>query len=443
MRGTQSKFFERAENLFILGSLLLVTQAMAPLIMIGATGDEALTDSNPATMLSALAAYSVALLLLLRKPRQASGVAVDNWMVLVVFALPLISVFWSEQPGLSLRRAIALAMTGVFCLYIATRLSPDEFLRRLLLALFIGGVASILYTALFPGVAIEHSAINNGSWKGVYGHKAILGRIAAVAVAVSLYVRPRYRWEQVIRWATIAIFIVLSYKSQSRASWLMIIASFGFAVIFTAVRSRRLSNGIKLTIAATISLSILAGAIAGYTLILNDLGRTDTFSGRTTLWRGAIAVAMATHPYLGAGYRAFWTETGAAGVREYIMDWAGLPTHGHNGYLDVWLEMGIPGIIIFLTFLFTTIFRVGRRVLREPAETVWSALSIFIFIFVLNNASVTVAFKHTDIAWIFAVLAFVYARSSITARQPATSRRFLGPSAAPVPSPVYASRPAP
>ncbi|HUO88493.1 MAG TPA: O-antigen ligase family protein [Rhizomicrobium sp.] len=382
----------------------------------------------------------MALLLLLRRPRQACGVALDNWLILVVFALPLISVFWSEQPGVSLRRAIALAMTGVYCLYIATRLSPDEFLRRLLLALFIGGVASILYTVLFPGVAIEHSAINTGSWKGVYGHKAILGRIAAVAVAVSLYVRPRHRWEQAIRWASIAIFLFLSYKSQSRASWLMILASLGFAVIFVAVRSPRLSNGIKLAVAAIISFSIVAGVIAGYSVILSDLGRTDTFSGRTSLWRGAIAVAMATHPYLGAGYRAFWTETGAAGVREYIMDWAGLPTHGHNGYLDVWLEMGIAGLVVFVAFVFTTVVRVGRRVIREPEETVWSALSIFIFIFILNNASVTVAFKHTDIAWIFAVLAFVYARSSVTARQPATSGRFAVPATSPAPLSAYAFR---
>jgi exopolysaccharide production protein ExoQ len=419
-----NRLFDAIENIYIVMALLLVTQAMSPLIMIGATSDEALTDSNPLTMFSALAAYTVALLLLLRDPRQAVGVAIDNWLVIVIFTLPLISVFWSEAPGVSLRRGIALAMTGVFCLYIATRLSPDEFLRRLLLALFIGGVASIVFTLLFPNLAIEHSIVNSGSWKGVYGHKAILGRIAAIAVAVAVYVQPKYRWETFVRWATVAIFIFLSIKSQSRASWLMLMACAGFVTIFKAVRSQRLSGGLKFAIAASIALTIVAAVAVSYTIVLADLGRNETFSGRTKLWEGAVAVASATHPYLGAGYRAFWTESGASGVREYILSWAGLPTHGHNGYLDVWLELGIPGLIVLALFVLATASRLIRRVLREPGEGSWAAMSIFLFIFVLNNMSVTVAFKHTDIAWIFAVLAFVYAKSSVNGHVPARSYRF-------------------
>ena len=45
----------RLERLFILVSLLLVTQALTPLIMMGSSDSDALGDSNPATMLSALA----------------------------------------------------------------------------------------------------------------------------------------------------------------------------------------------------------------------------------------------------------------------------------------------------------------------------------------------------------------------------------------------------
>jgi exopolysaccharide production protein ExoQ len=411
----------RLESFYIFISLLLVTQALGPVLMAGSTGDDALGDSNPATLLSALLVYAVAFFLLARRPGAMMDTIRDNPLLVTVFAFPVISVVWSVDHGTSFRRAVALVMTGVYCVYLARRLSPDDFLRRLLLALFVGGVCSLLFTLVDPQQAIEHGAINNGSWKGVYGHKAILGRIAAVAVTVSVYVRPRFFWERAMGWATIAIFLFLSIKSQSRASWLMMAGGIGFMILIAIMRNRSLSSGIKLTIALGTGLAVLGVTAALFTQILAAMGRDDTFSGRTTLWEGAIAVAQAHHPILGAGYRAFWTATGAAGVRDYIQHWARLPSHGHNGYLDIWLELGYAGVALFTVFVIVSIWRLVRRLLREPGEPAWAAFAIFFFVFLLNNASVTVAFKHTDIAWIFAVLACLYTRGCVNARLPVTS----------------------
>jgi O-antigen ligase len=411
------------ESLYIFIGLLLVTQSLEPLLLIGSnSSDDALSDSNPASLISALIVYVIAFALLAQRPRRATETIKSNPLLIAVFALPLLSVVWSVDPGTTFRRAAALMMTGVFCVYIAQRLSPQEFLRRLLLALFVGGVLSLLYTVADPQNAIEHSMINTGSWKGVYGHKAILGRIAAIAVTVSVYVRPRYVWEWPMRWATIAIFLFLSIKSQSRASWLMMLGGVAFMILIAILRNKKLSSGIKLTIVVALGFCVVATVAALFDVILAEMGRDDTFSGRTSLWTGAIAVAKASHPILGAGYRAFWTDAGAGGVREYVLDWARLPAHGHNGYLDVWLDLGVGGIVLFSAFVLVTIWRLARRVLREPGEPAWAAFSIFFFVFLLNNLSVTVAFKHTDIAWIFAVLACLYTHNCITARLPVFPR---------------------
>jgi exopolysaccharide production protein ExoQ len=412
----------RLESFFIFVSLMLVTQALTPVLMAGGTSDDALGDSNPATLLSALVIYTIAFFMVARRPGAMLETVKDDWLFVAIFALPVVSVIWSVDHGTSARRVVALVMTGVYCIYLARRLSPDDFLRRLLLALFVGGVLSLIYTALDPQQAIEHSAINSGSWKGVYGHKAILGRIAAIAVTVSVYVKPKHTWEGPMRWATIAIFLFLSIKSQSRASWLMMMGGFGFMFLIAILRNKRLSSGIKLTIAISLGVMVLVATAVMFDTILAAFGRDDTFSGRTTLWNGAIAVAKASHPFLGAGYRAFWTATGAAGVRDYIQGWARLPGHGHNGYLDVWLELGWAGVALFAVFLIVMIARLARRVLRETNEPAWAAFSIFFFVFILNNASVTVAFKHTDIAWICAVLACLYTRQCVTARLPVVAR---------------------
>jgi O-antigen ligase len=412
----------RWERAFIIVSLLLVTQALTPLIALGGTDADALGDSNTATMLSALAIYCVAFFLLMRRPIAMVDTARDDLLLLAMFLLPVASVVWSVDKSVSFRRVVALVMTGVYCIYIARRLSPRDFLRYLLLALFLGGIMSLAYTVIDPRDAIEHSAVNTGSWKGVYGHKAILGRIAALAVTVSVYVRPRHVWEGPMRWATIAMFIFLSVESQSRASWLMMLGGIGFMVLIAIVRNRRLSSGIKLTVAVLCGLAFVGLVVTSWDYLLADVGRDATYSGRTTLWTGAIAVANAHHPILGAGYRALWTATGAAGVRDYIQDWFRVPSHGHNGYLDVWLELGYAGVALFAVFLVAMIVRLTRRILREPAEPVWAAFAIFFFVFILNNFSISVAFKHTDIAWICAILTGLYTRACVDTRLPVFSR---------------------
>jgi O-antigen ligase len=421
---------------------MLVSQALGPLLMIGSSGDEALGDSNPATMLSALLIYLVAFFLLMRRPNAMMDTIKDNPLLIVLFAFPVVSIVWSVDMGVTFRRAVALVMTGIYCVYLARRLSPDDFIRRLLMALFVGGVASLIFTVVDPSHAIEQGAINHGSWKGVYGHKAILGRIAAVAVTVAVYVRPRFWWERAMRWSTIAIFVFLAIQSQSRASWLMMGGGVAFMLLLAVMRNKRLSAGIKMTIATCMGLAVLAVAATMFGQILAAFGRDDTFSGRTSLWEGAVAVAEAHHPVLGAGYRAFWTVAGSDGVRDYVQNWARLPNHGHNGYLDIWLELGYAGLALFAVFALVTIWRLIGRLLREPGEPAWAALAIFFFVFLLNNASVTVAFKHTDIAWIFAILACLYTRGCVSARLPVMGRAERGRLRFAIPRPQPDWRPA-
>lgn len=193
-------------------------------------------------------------------------------------------------------------------------------------------------------------------------------------------------------------------------------------LLLAVMRNKHFSAGIKMTIATSLGLAVLATAAVMFTQILAAFGRDDTFSGRTSLWEGATAVAEAHHPILGAGYRAFWTVAGSDGVRDYVQSWVKLPSHGHNGYLDIWLELGYAGLVLFAIFALVTIWRLTSRLLREPGEPAWAALAIFFFVFLLNNISVTVAFKHTDIAWIFAVLACLYTRGCVSARLPVMGR---------------------
>jgi O-antigen ligase len=70
-------------------------------------------------------------------------------------------------------------------------------------------------------------------------------------------------------------------------------------------------------------------------------GRDMTLSGRTDLWNDLMAIA-ADSPIFGVGYGSFWI-----GNTHNLWDrhfWR--PTQGHNGYIDVYLELGIMGLFL-------------------------------------------------------------------------------------------------
>ena len=82
------------------------------------------------------------------------------------------------------------------------------------------------------------------------------------------------------------------------------------------------------------------------------VGRDETFTGRDVLWANAFKEAIKT-PLLGKGFGSFWTED--KGLK-LVRGWN--PNQGHNSFLDLWLDIGILGIILFfICFPITLLMR--------------------------------------------------------------------------------------
>lgn len=71
-------------------------------------------------------------------------------------------------------------------------------------------------------------------------------------------------------------------------------------------------------------------------------GRDESLSGRDELWIKVWQEAN-KNPILGVGYGAFWTEGKG---RELVQTWN--PRQSHNAFLDVFVELGIAGVLMVL-----------------------------------------------------------------------------------------------
>ena len=408
-----------SEYWYTLFALLFLTGAMIPLLYhLGGVRGGTYTESNPLRLGVATAIYLIAAWLILRSKRAALiDLLQRNPLIIAVLFLPLASVLWSVDPEATFRRAAACTLTIVFCIYIAGRLSPEELLKRLMFVLLLGGIASVLYAFAFPQHGMNSEGANAGSWSGVYGQKNELGRVASLAIIVAYFVRPANQIERLYRYLTIAVFLFLLVMSQSRTNWFIMLGIAGFIPLLGVLRTKRLAVSLRVILVLSFGIAFVLLVALGAEELLSAVGRDDSFSGRQTLWRGVIAITNENFPILGAGYGAFFSDVG--GVPElqlyYLTRWGSVPEHAHNGYLNVWADLGIVGLILLVVFLVTTSAHLLRRVIKEPNRPAWGAFSALMFFFLVNNMAGSVAFKHSDISWVLIVVASFYARASMRA----------------------------
>jgi len=127
------------------------------------------------------------------------------------------------------------------------------------------------------------------------------------------------------------------------------------------------------------------------------VGRDDTFSGRTAIWAAAIDVGS-DKPLLGHGYRTFWT----LGLTNRL-----LIGNGHNSFLDLWLELGLVGLGLFIASLVTT----GRRALQRLAHTNdrrGQLYIMFLLFLVVFGMAAQVFPDHGTIPWVLFIVISMY-----------------------------------
>ena len=114
----------------------------------------------------------------------------------------------------------------------------------------------------------------------------------------------------------------------------------GLYVILASGRYRR--GAIQLMIVSVYILCSLIGFSTLKSAAFQATGRDESLSGRDDLWSIIINEGLKS-PILGGGFGAFWTEGKG---RQLVHTWN--PRQSHNAYIDLWLDLGIVGVAIFL-----------------------------------------------------------------------------------------------
>ncbi len=369
--------------------LLLISQALLGKWL----GDPADPTGDAGLRLIWPPLYAFALIGLAARPAAAGRTLRAAWPLLLPVAVAAASALWSIDPGVSLRRAVAFAMTTVFGLHLAARFSPAD-LVRLLGAVFAVLLAASAAAALAaPGFGVMQE-VHPGAWSGLWFEKNALGGAAArggaLFLALALFdARRRTVWV-----ALTALAVAVLVLSQSKTAAAAFLAGAGVIAVFAARRLGPSSLTTVLGLGAAAAVTAAFIAFAAPEIGLAAAGRDATLTGRTELWAGVLE-AVAARPWSGYGYGVFWIDAeGPAALIREAARWQ--VTGAHNGWLETALGLGVIGVAAAAACVLWAAgvgLAAARRGLTVAPFAVWLTLLL-----VFNVAESTLLERHT-LSW--------------------------------------------
>ena len=332
-----------------------------------------------------------------------------NAALIPLYLFFAISVLWSGDPvGSSKRLFKDFGMVFVISAILSEQ-NPLEAIRavyvRCACVLF---PLSVVFIRYFPTMARSYSIAGEEMLTGVTTQKNTLGEIILVFGLFLIWDylerrsadrRPR---SSKIQWDCLVLLIMaawLLYMSQSKTALLCLI-------IGTALIVRRGWLASKLTSTLVLLAALFAPVVIFFkqqvgsviASLVQAVGRDATFTGRTDIWDHITFTTVNT--FVGAGYWNFWGGKGGLAISQAM---GTTVPNAHCGYLDIFLDGGVVGLVLLSCLLVTS----GRRLITHLDANHFQRVRFAVLIvMILYNLSES-TFCRLSPTWFTTLLAII------------------------------------
>lgn len=251
---------------------------------------------------------------------------------------------------------ILLLMVGVI---VSVREADD--LNWIAFAHLIGAFVYALWTYLFVSVASDGRLSG-----GVHYDANDIALLLVSSLPFAIYfLRPKVAlWKRLFAALSLVLFIEVILKSGSRGGFIALIV----VALFVVLRYNSIPKRVRLfSVAAAVVMMTLFSSAAYWTMMQSIAHPTDDYNmtspvGRKAIWKRGVGY-MLSHPLLGVGANDFEQAEGSLSdiSKVYAMEHKGLKwSTAHNSFVLVGAELGIPGLILFVTMIGTALYRLSH-----------------------------------------------------------------------------------
>jgi len=370
------------------------------------TVSAALEEGNPVdrTINSALILFAIGILV--SRSFNWETFISRNLALAAFLSFALVSVVWSDFPFIAFKRWFRDLGNYLMILVTLSEAHPLEAVRVVLRRLcYLLIPLSVVLVKYFPEISKQYDP-----WTGIatYGGAATSKNMLGVACLVSgLFLF----WDTVTRWS----------KRKERRTKLILALNIGFIAMVLWLLN--LSNSATSRVCLALGCMIIAAAHAktfqrhprflkgliptclclflilsfGFDVkgqVAGAVGRDPTLTDRTKIWD--VLLHMHTNPLLGTGYESFWL-----GPRlQEVWSQVGVINEAHNGYLEVYVNLGLIGLLLLIAFLISSYRTICKRL---DASYGFGSLQLSMWTILLIYNCTEAAFKG-QLMWVVFLL---------------------------------------
>ena len=147
---------------------------------------------------------------------------------------------------------------------------------------------------------------------------------------------------------------------------------------------------------------ILGVVFTNLDFVFGLLNRSSTLTGRLPLFSFLIHNGLENHPVLGTGFGATWESNNFRITTQSAVGWEFPVLRSDNGFIDIFLHLGLVGVVLLIATVFLSLFRAAKYALKE--QTLLSFFPILLMIFiVIVNISLSFILELESFAWFLMV----------------------------------------
>jgi O-antigen ligase len=341
------------------------------------------------TLLNLISYPCVGFLILLRW-KHVLYAATQEIPLLLLHLFAIASIVWSAAPDVTENEIKALMRAALFGVYLAARFNLKELMKLVTITLATGVIASLIAVLVFPSYGIHSSGPLLGTWKGVFTFKNLFAYITATSALLFLLLLLNTRTQRKRMGLLLAISVALLLGSQGRTALASLIVTAALIPAYWIVMQHYKVRVIVFVTGILLVSAMIVAFVANLEFVVVDLlGKNLELNGRFPIWTLMIEKGQES-PWLGYGFSGFWTSDASDIV--FSLSWAslareaGVRFNSHNGFLELFLQLGLIGLILFGISLLVLLGKTLYLLLRIKSLELFWVFQTTILMILLNVA---------------------------------------------------------
>lgn len=346
------------------------------------------------------------LIVLVARGKRVAPILRANGPILLFYLYCALSLIWSEFPEVSFKRWVKEVSDLVMVLVIVSEVDLLSSVKTILARLSYTLIPiSILFIKYYPDLGKGYGAWDyKAFYTGVTTNKNTLGVICLLFGLGAIWritleykdkESKRRTYRIAAQLAVLGMVMWLFWMANSMTSMACFFLASPILIAANFASFNRKPIYLHALVAFVIGLS--ASALFLTTGLLQTIGRDPTLTDRTGIW--SLALKISGNPLIGTGFESFWL--GPRLVKMWT-EYPWRPNQAHNGYLEIFLNLGWIGVAL-LILVITTGYKTVIQAYRDKLPTA-SLMVAYFAVGVVYNCTEASYFRIMAPAWIFFLL---------------------------------------